>query len=90
MFAARFEVLELYTGEWQGPDFTVHWLLSSLLRAVKDPNLVQRLRDMTVNDLARLGPLSTEWRALLRSMDESSISELSCGNTLIGRRKSVL
>jgi SAM-dependent methyltransferase len=87
LFAAAFDVREVITGAHQGPDFTVAWILQSLLRSIGDPEARDRLAGMTVAELAAEPQQSALWQRALKSVDDAAISELSCGNTLVGVRK---
>jgi SAM-dependent methyltransferase len=87
LFAPHFDAAELYTGQWQGPDYTVHSILQSLLRSIKDRQSADKLSGMTVGELANVQPESPMWKHVIGHMDNAAISMLSCGNTLIARRK---
>lgn len=88
LFVDKFDVDELYTGPHQGPDYTVNWILSALLSSIKDDDMRSRVSQMTVGDLCEQQPQSMMWNTLLGSLDEASVSMLSCGNTLVATRKS--
>jgi hypothetical protein len=91
LFADNFEVRELYTGPWQGPDFTVSWILNRLLSTIKDEDVRRRFSEMTIGDLCSqpCSPLNEGelWRTILGTLDDSDVSVLSCGNTLVATRK---
>jgi SAM-dependent methyltransferase len=91
LFSGEFEISELYTHAWQGPDFTVSWILNALVSSIKDDDLRKRLSEMTVGDLCKqpCSPLAQGewWRTILSELDDRDISILSCGNTLIATRK---
>ena len=91
LFADDFEIGELYTHAWQGPDFTVNWILNALLSSIKDDNVRTRLSQMTIGDLCKQ-PCSPQnegetWKTILAALDDRDVSMLSCGNTLVAARK---
>jgi hypothetical protein len=86
LFVDKFDIDELYTGAWQGPDYTVHWVLNALLSSIKDDGVRTRLSQMTIGDLCKQQPQSEMWNMLLGSLDERSVSMLSCGNMLVATR----
>ena len=87
LFAEQFEIDELYTGGWQGPDYTVNWILNALIASINDDAARQRLLNLTVADLCNEPPRSGMWQKLLGAIDDRAMSMLSCGNLLIARRK---
>jgi hypothetical protein len=87
LFIDEFDVEDLYTGAFEGPDYTVNWILNALLSRIKDDGVRTRLSQMTVGDLCQQAPQSEMWSAVLGCLDEQSISTLSCGNTLVATRK---
>lgn len=87
LFAENFEVNELYTGLWEGPDYTVNWVLNSLLSNIKDEPVRERLLNMSLGELVKHPPPSEIWRAVLAAMDDDATAALSCANFLIGTRK---
>jgi hypothetical protein len=87
LFVEKFDIDELYTGAWQGPDYTVSWVLNALLSSIKDDGLRTRLSQMTIGDLCKQQPQSEMWNTLLGSLDERSVSMLSCGNMLVATKK---
>lgn len=91
MFEEYFNIVELYTNAWQGPDFTVSWILNALLSSIKDEDVRTRFSQMTIGDLCK-HPCSPQtggqmWAGLLGSLDDRDVSMLSCGNTLVATRK---
>ena len=87
LFSDKFKIDELDTGAWQGPDYTVNWVLNSLLSRIKDDSIRTQLSQTTVEDLCNQPPQSEMWKAILRTLDDNAISMLACGNFLIGTRK---
>jgi SAM-dependent methyltransferase len=88
LFVDRFDIDELYTGAWQGPDYTVSWILNALLSSIKDDGVSTRFSKMTIGDICKQPPQSEMWNTLLASLDERSVSMLSCGNMLVATKKS--
>lgn len=91
LFADDFEISELYTNAWQGPDFTVSWILNALLSGIKNEDVRTRVSQMTISDLCKQ-PCSPQnqgeiWKTILSALDDRNISMLSCGNTLVALRK---
>lgn len=86
MFADHFEVRELYTGSWQTPDWSINWILNSLLQSV-DHEMRERLYRTTLGELAQHIPQDAFWRALVSTMDDRSIATLAAGNQLVGVRR---
>lgn len=89
LFAGNFEVMELYTGKWQGPDYTVNWILNALVNSVKDEAIRTQLAGLRVADLCKQPPQGEFWKQILAALDDEAISTLSCGNQLIARRRPV-
>jgi SAM-dependent methyltransferase len=87
MFESDFEIEQIYTGAWEGPDFTVWSVLNCLINSISDLEVVGELKGMSVGELAAEFPGSEKWRRIIRTLSDESISKLSCGNTLVGRRK---
>jgi SAM-dependent methyltransferase len=87
LFADAFDVLELGTGPFEGPDHTVYWILNSLADSINDEKERERFLGQTVGELCATLPGDPAWAAILQAMDDASISRLSCGNTLIAVRK---
>jgi SAM-dependent methyltransferase len=90
LFEDNFEITALRTEKHQGPDFTVQWLLSWLLDALGDSALRTTLANKTIGEIATERPQSEFWRNILQSLNDNEIEKLSCGNFLIGTRKSTL
>jgi hypothetical protein len=87
LFVDEFDVEELYTGAFEGPDYTVYWILNELVSRIKDDGVRTRLSQMTIGDLCKQAPRSEVWNTVLGCLDEQSVSMLSCGNTLVATRK---
>jgi hypothetical protein len=87
LFADSFYVDSLFTGPYQGPDFTVSWILNTLIQNIKDESIRDKFTQMTVGNLCDEATQGAIWSMILSSMDDSVISTLSCGNTLIGIKK---
>ena len=87
LFAEKFDIEELYTGRFQGPDYTVHWVLNTLLSCVKDDAVRRKLSETSIGDLCKHPPRSEIWQMILSTLEDSAISMLSCGNTLIATKK---
>jgi hypothetical protein len=87
LFADKFEIDELFTGTWQGPDWTVNWILNALLSKIKDDAVRQGLLQTTIEELCRQPPQSQIWQMILSTLDDRALSMLSCGNQLIATRK---
>jgi SAM-dependent methyltransferase len=88
LFQTDFQIVELKTGDHQGPDFAVQWILNWLLDSIKDPAQRARLANKTIGEIAIELPQSEMWREIIKSLDDKSIEKLSCGNQLIGLRNS--
>jgi SAM-dependent methyltransferase len=88
LFADKFNVDELYTEAYQGPDYTINWILNALLSSIKDDDMRTMVSQMTIGDLCKEPPQNELWSKLLALLEEPSISMLSCGNTLVATRKS--
>jgi SAM-dependent methyltransferase len=87
LFADKFEIDELYTGAWHGPDYTVNWVLNALLSSIKDDSVRTRLSHTTIGDLCEQRPQSEVWKTILSALDDHAVSMLSCGNQLVATRK---
>jgi len=87
LFAPWFETHELYTGPHEGPNYTVHWIVSNLAASIGDADVRDRFLDLTVRDLLGLAPTDPAWAPILAALDDAAISRLSCGNTLVAQRK---
>jgi len=87
MFERDFDIAVLHTGAHQGPDFTVEWILSSLLRDITDAAVRARVERMTVGELAAQPPQSELWRDILARLRPADLAKLSCGNSLVAIRK---
>lgn len=87
LFADKFDIDELYTGAWQGPDYTVNWVLSVLLSSIKDEAVRTRISQTTIAELLNQPPQSEIWKTILGALDDQNISTLSCGNYLRATRK---
>jgi SAM-dependent methyltransferase len=87
LFVDNFEIV-LYTGEHQGPDYTVNWILGALVNNIKNEAARAKLLDTSVRELLDQPPRSSQfWITILESLDDDAISMLSCGNMLVGTRK---
>jgi SAM-dependent methyltransferase len=87
LFADKFEIDELYTGAWQGPDHTVNQVLNLLLSSIKDDSVRMRLSHTTIGDLCEQRPQSEIWKTILSTLDDHAVSMLSWGNQLVATRK---
>lgn len=88
MFERDFTISRLRTQPHEGPDYTIFWILSGVLRAIQDPKLRKQVEQMTVAQLTAEAPQSPFWLQLLATLHEDDIKTYSCGNQLIGVRKS--
>jgi hypothetical protein len=88
MFADRFAIDELYTGANFTPDYTVNWVLNSVLASIRDEAVRARFAQTTILDLCREVPRVSEfWQTILRSLDDRAIAAVNSGNILVGTRK---
>src|SRR5262249_29524625 len=87
LFADKFEIDELYTGAWQGPDYTISWVLNALLSIMTDEAVRAELLQTTIGDLCKEPPQSEIWQTILRTLDDHAVSMLSCGNQLVATRR---
>ena len=87
LFAEEFDIDHLFTGPWQGPSFTVNWILNALLLNMKDEAAQASLSQMTIGELCKQDPQGEIWSKVLGTLDEDIMSTLSCGNTLVATRK---
>jgi hypothetical protein len=87
LFVDEFDIEELSTRAFQGPDYTVNWILNALLSRINDDGVRTRLSQLTIGDLCKQAPQSEMWNTVLGCLDEQSVSMLSCGNTLVATRK---
>jgi predicted SAM-dependent methyltransferase len=86
MFASRFSISRLFTLPSEGPDYTIHWILNGLLKSISDAEIADKVGAMTLRKFTALKPQSAPWIEMLSKMNDSDISMLSCGNTLIATK----
>lgn len=83
---AGFNVEHCKTEINQTPAYTMHWILGAMAARLPQGELRQEFLKMSVGDLIALDVLGETWRRFLDNVDESVISELACGNFLIGTK----
>ena len=54
MFASRFSISQLYTAPYEGPDYTIRWILNELLTSIGDREIAKKVGEMTLHRLASL------------------------------------
>lgn len=74
------------TGAHESPAYTVHWILYEMLNRLADGPIKDGLRNMCVQDLANLDPLSDQWRGVVAALPPQAVSEFACGNWLLARK----
>ena len=87
LFEDYFEITTLMTGNYEGPDYTIQWILSWFLDSIRDPAIRAKVASKTIGEIAVELPQSDFWRNVLGSLNNESIERLSCGNSLTGIRK---
>lgn len=81
-----FSLDKVDTLSFQGPDYTVNWVLGKFINDLPD-YLQSRILKMSVSDLISQTPQNTFWQEILSHIEDETKSEFACGNTLIARKK---
>jgi predicted SAM-dependent methyltransferase len=82
---AGFKVNTSETGDHEGPDHTISWILGHFVQAL--PTALQnKVQAMTVGDLLRQTPRNEFWNELMRSIDDRTRSTFACGNNLVATK----
>jgi SAM-dependent methyltransferase len=87
LFKKDFEIELCTTLPHQTPDHTISWVLGRMLSELPDIELRNRILNMSVGDLVKAPPMSDFWNRIVSALPDSAVSELACGNSLIGRKK---
>lgn len=76
-----FAISEIKTYPFQGPDYTIAWVLGKFVRSLPDDKREEML-SMTVSELLSHAPEDGWWEDKLRSVSDATISKFACGNCL--------
>ncbi len=87
LFSADFATVDLHTGPFEGPNYTVSFIIDNLVRSIGDEAARERFMNLTVRELRDMLPTDPAWLPILESLDDEAIARLSCGNTFVGLRK---
>jgi SAM-dependent methyltransferase len=80
-----FNVKETKTYGFQGPDYTINWILGKFVRDL--PPLKRfRIQSMTISELLANPPETAFWKGILSGLDDRTIAEFACGNCLIANK----
>lgn len=82
-----FDIERVETYPFQGPDYTISWVLGKFIRDFPDDAIREELLDMKVRELIEIVPGGERWRSFLSVVPDSTISEFACGNCLIGTKR---
>ncbi len=82
---AGFKVLEAQTGLHQGPDYTVSWILHSLLGSLPQETRT-RVGGMSVYEVLSHPPSGPFWTDLMDQIDATTRSTLACGNWMFATK----
>ena len=86
IFSDGFDVEFCRTEPWEGPDFTISWVLGKFVDSLP-PEKQRRIREMTVADLIAQPRSGVFWSELLKELPDSVISEFACGNSLVATKR---
>lgn len=81
-----FFVEKAETYPFQGPDHTVTWILSRLVKSISDDAVRTKFQNMTGKDLIDAEVGNEFWLEVLGKIPSEGIEELACGNCLIGSK----
>lgn len=85
-FRDGFDIEHCRTEKSQTPDYAIAWLLGKFIAALP-PDAQKRIEAMSIGELLAQPPSGAFWEALLEQVDDATINEFACGNTLIARKK---
>jgi SAM-dependent methyltransferase len=81
-----FEIELIDTLPSQAPNYTISWVLGKFINDLPEHKR-RDLLGMTVAELISHPADSPFWRAIIAGLPDPLISEFSCGNSLIGRKR---
>jgi len=82
---AGFKIDASETGDHEGPDHTISWILGHLVQALPAA-LQEKVQAMTVGDLLRQSPRNEFWNELMGSIDDRTRSQFACGNNIVATK----
>lgn len=80
-----FRVDELRTYPFQGPNYTIDWVLGKFIRDLP-PDVSSEIANLRVKDLIELCQNGEFWEKILRQISDRTMSEFACGNCLIATK----
>jgi SAM-dependent methyltransferase len=83
---AGFDIIESKTYPFQGPDYTISWVLGKFVRSLP-AHRQKEILSMSVDQLLAHLPQGAWWTDLLATIPDEVISEFACGNCLLAVRK---
>ncbi|MEJ0095235.1 MAG: methyltransferase domain-containing protein [Methylocella sp.] len=82
---AGFRIDEAKTYHFQGPDYTIAWILGKFIRDLPSDKQA-RFMEMSLAELLGKGPSGDFWRSILDGLPDKTISEFAAGNCLIATK----
>jgi SAM-dependent methyltransferase len=83
---AGFAVETCTTEVNQTPAYTLRWILGAMVGRLPEGPVRTAFSAMSVGELVALDEQSETWRRFLDALDPAAVSELACGNFLIGTK----
>jgi len=82
-----FEIDQIFCHQYQSAEYSLYWILGRFTDQITDPELRSEFCSMTIADLLSHRPDDAKfWKPILKTLPESALEELACGNCLIGRK----
>jgi len=81
-----FTIATVDTRDHQAPDYTVKWIMNSLISALP-VELKKKLLNSTIAEIMAVEEGTGIWREVLDHLPRRTRSELACGNFLVGTKR---
>jgi SAM-dependent methyltransferase len=83
----RFEIEQIFSHDFQSPEYSLYWIMGRFTDQIADPKLHDEFCSMTIGEVLSHRPDDANfWKPILKTLPQSALEELACGNCLIGRK----